>query len=247
MFDNVTTFAKMTDNSGPMEFETRARVYLGARGPNEEKVIAALVISIRSNNLRRVWFSCPTSDSLLVLSCYILLITKVLLFQLTYSYTRGWETFQSSHLPRGDSVSPELLSRVLRLFRRWRSAPLSTPYPPTTSESSLGSSSEGSLDSSSPSFRPSRKRCRSPTASVPSPTHVSRSIAPTPVDLLPPSKRFRDSILKLEDRERRYGGGICCCRGNGYSKKDKKQSKPWRHGNGTAKEREKSKSKTCAS
>ncbi|GJQ91639.1 hypothetical protein Tco_0002778 [Tanacetum coccineum] len=31
-------------------------------------------------------------------------------------------------------------------FRRWRSAPLSTPYPPTTSESSLGSSSERSLD-----------------------------------------------------------------------------------------------------
>ncbi|GKB51400.1 hypothetical protein Tco_0902153, partial [Tanacetum coccineum] len=45
-------------------------------------------------------------------------------------------------------------------FRRWRSAPLSTPYPPTTSESSLGSSSERSLDSSSPSSRPSRKRCR---------------------------------------------------------------------------------------
>ncbi|GJR86006.1 hypothetical protein Tco_0210017 [Tanacetum coccineum] len=45
-------------------------------------------------------------------------------------------------------------------FRRWRSAPLSTPYPPTTSESSLGSSSERSLDSSLPSSRPSRKRCR---------------------------------------------------------------------------------------
>ncbi|GJW81926.1 hypothetical protein Tco_0145901 [Tanacetum coccineum] len=83
-------------------------------------------------------------------------------------------------------------------FRRWRSAPLSTPYPPTTSESSLGSSSERSLDSSSPSSRPSRKRCRSPTASVPSPTHVLRSIAPTPADLLPPRKRFRDSY-SLED------------------------------------------------
>ncbi|GJV94487.1 hypothetical protein Tco_1546064, partial [Tanacetum coccineum] len=83
-------------------------------------------------------------------------------------------------------------------FRRWRSAPLSTPYPPTTSESSLGSSSERSLDSSSPSSRPSRKRCRSPTTSVPSPTHDSRSIAPTPADLLPPRKRFRDSY-SLED------------------------------------------------
>ncbi|GKB03154.1 putative reverse transcriptase domain-containing protein [Tanacetum coccineum] len=59
-------------------------------------------------------------------------------------------------------------------FRRWRSAPLSTPYPPTTSESSLGSSSERSLDSSSLSFGPSRKRCRFPTVSVPSSTHVSR-------------------------------------------------------------------------
>ncbi|GKA54259.1 hypothetical protein Tco_0753208 [Tanacetum coccineum] len=65
-------------------------------------------------------------------------------------------------------------------------------------KSSLGSSSERSLDSSSPSFRPSRKRCRSPTASVQSPTHVSRSIAPTPVDPLPPRKRFRDSY-SLED------------------------------------------------
>ncbi|GJU23101.1 hypothetical protein Tco_1156443, partial [Tanacetum coccineum] len=92
------------------------------------------------------------------------------------------------------SVRP-LSSHCLALseaFRRWRSAPLSTPYPPTTSESSLGSSSERSLDSSSPSFRPSHKRCRSPTTSVPSPTHVSRSIAPTPADLLPPHKRFRD-------------------------------------------------------
>ncbi|GJW64663.1 hypothetical protein Tco_0116547 [Tanacetum coccineum] len=71
-------------------------------------------------------------------------------------------------------------------FRSWRSAPLSTPYPSTTSESSLGLSSERSLDLSSLSSRPSRKRCRSPTASVPSPTHVLRSIAPTPADLLPP-------------------------------------------------------------
>ncbi|GJX29004.1 hypothetical protein Tco_0237083 [Tanacetum coccineum] len=78
-------------------------------------------------------------------------------------------------------------------FRHWRSTPLSTPYPPTTSESSLGSSSERSLDLSSPSSRPSRKRCRSPTASVPSPTHVSRSIAPTHPDLLLSRKRFRDS------------------------------------------------------
>ncbi|GJS90853.1 putative reverse transcriptase domain-containing protein [Tanacetum coccineum] len=84
-------------------------------------------------------------------------------------------------------------------FRRWRSAPLSTLYPPTTPESSLGSPSERSLDSSSPSFRPSHKRCRSRTDSVSSPTHDSRSIAPTSADLLPPRKRFRDSYSS-EDR-----------------------------------------------
>ncbi|GJS08345.1 putative reverse transcriptase domain-containing protein [Tanacetum coccineum] len=59
-------------------------------------------------------------------------------------------------------------------------------------ESSLGLSSERSLDSSSPSARPSRKRCRSPTTLVPSSTPVLRSIALALADL-PPHKRFRDS------------------------------------------------------
>ncbi|GKD57082.1 hypothetical protein Tco_1290469, partial [Tanacetum coccineum] len=63
------------------------------------------------------------------------------------------------------------------------------------------SSSERSLDSSSPSPGPSRKRCRSPTASVPSSTHVSRSIAPTPANLLPPRKRFRDSYSPEDSGE----------------------------------------------
>ncbi|GKE89857.1 hypothetical protein Tco_1567332, partial [Tanacetum coccineum] len=116
----------------------------------------------------------------------------------------------SGHTPPdttdADSSTPQRfahrsLARTLRhseAFRCWRSAPLSTPYPPTTSESSLGSSSERSLDSSSPSPELSPKRYRSPTASVPSSTHVSRSMAPTPADLLPPRKRFRDSY-SLED------------------------------------------------
>ncbi|GKD63011.1 hypothetical protein Tco_1305119, partial [Tanacetum coccineum] len=60
------------------------------------------------------------------------------------------------------------------------------------------SSSERLLDSSLPSSRPSRKRCRSPTASAPSPTHVSRTIAPTPADLLPPRKS-EGVIAHLED------------------------------------------------
>ncbi|GKA26845.1 putative reverse transcriptase domain-containing protein [Tanacetum coccineum] len=89
------------------------------------------------------------------------------------------------------SIPPRFVDRSLartprrsETFRRWRSAPLSTPYPPTTSESSLGLSSKRSLDSSTPSSGPSRKRCRSLAASIPSPTHDSRSIAPA--NLLPP-------------------------------------------------------------
>ncbi|GJR40774.1 hypothetical protein Tco_1216458 [Tanacetum coccineum] len=104
----------------------------------------------------------------------------------------------SSH----DTLAP--LSETLRrskAFRRWRSTSLSTPYPSTTLESSLGLSSERSLDSSSPSSKPSHKRCRSHTASVPSPTHVSRLIAPTPADLLPPRKRFRDSYSPEDSGE----------------------------------------------
>ncbi|GKF16722.1 hypothetical protein Tco_0061640, partial [Tanacetum coccineum] len=65
----------------------------------------------------------------------------------------------------------------------------------------LGSSSERSLDSSSLSSGPSRKRCRSPTTSIPLPTHVLRSITPTPTDLLPPRKRFRDSYSPEDSGE----------------------------------------------
>ncbi|GJY65410.1 putative reverse transcriptase domain-containing protein [Tanacetum coccineum] len=50
-------------------------------------------------------------------------------------------------------------------------------------------------------WRPSLKRCRSPAASVPSPTHDSMLIAPTPANLLPPHKRFRDSYSSKDSRE----------------------------------------------
>ncbi|GKG11416.1 hypothetical protein Tco_0342816, partial [Tanacetum coccineum] len=91
--------------------------------------------------------------------------------------------------------------RRSEVFRCWRSAPFSTPYLPTTSESSLGSFSERSLDSSLLSFGSSRKRCRSPTASLPLLTHVLRSITPTPADLLPPRKRFRDLYSPVDSEE----------------------------------------------
>ncbi|GJQ90588.1 putative reverse transcriptase domain-containing protein [Tanacetum coccineum] len=71
----------------------------------------------------------------------------------------------------------------------WRSAPLSTMYPPTTSESSAGDSSFES------SARPSRKRCRSPAITMTSSIHATRALVPSRVDLLPPRKRFKDSIL----------------------------------------------------
>ncbi|GJV84561.1 hypothetical protein Tco_1524459 [Tanacetum coccineum] len=78
--------------------------------------------------------------------------------------------------------------RYSEAYRRWRSALLSTMYPPTTSESSAGDSfSESSLG-------PSRKRCRSPGATVTSSIHALRALVPSHSDLLPPLKSFRDFI-----------------------------------------------------
>nr|GEX84588.1 hypothetical protein [Tanacetum cinerariifolium] len=94
-----------------------------------------------------------------------------------------------------DSLSDTSLAHSSRF------ASLSTPYPPMTSESSLDLFSERSLDSSSFSAGPSRKRCRSPTTSVPSSTLVSRSIAPTYADLLPARKRFKGSYSLKDSKE----------------------------------------------
>ncbi|GKC14402.1 hypothetical protein Tco_1011184, partial [Tanacetum coccineum] len=102
--------------------------------------------------------------------------------------------------------SPVRTTRCSEAYMRWRSAPLSTLYPPTTSESSLGSSSERLLDSSSPSAGPSRKRCKSPTTMVPSSTPISRLIDPALADL-PPRKRFRDSYSYEVSREERMEMG----------------------------------------
>ncbi|GKB55380.1 hypothetical protein Tco_0906133 [Tanacetum coccineum] len=87
---------------------------------------------------------------------------------------------------------PRRAPRRCEVFRHWCAAPLSTLYPPTTSESSSGDSSERPPHSSSPSVGPSRKRCRSPVDFIPSSTPVIGSLAPTHADLLPPRKRFRD-------------------------------------------------------
>ncbi|GJS07659.1 hypothetical protein Tco_0364455 [Tanacetum coccineum] len=88
---------------------------------------------------------------------------------------------------------PRRAPRRSEAFRRWCVAPLSTLYPPTTSESSSGDSLERPMHLSSHSAGPSRKRCRSPVNSVPLSTPVTGSLAPTRADLLPPLKDSFDS------------------------------------------------------
>ncbi|GJT46647.1 putative reverse transcriptase domain-containing protein [Tanacetum coccineum] len=88
---------------------------------------------------------------------------------------------------------PRRAPRRSEVFRHWCATPLSTLYPPITSESSSGDSSERPLHSSSHSAGPSRKRCRSSVDSVPSSTPVIGSLTPAHADLLPHCKRFRDS------------------------------------------------------
>nr|GEU94031.1 hypothetical protein [Tanacetum cinerariifolium] len=122
-------------------------------------------------------------------------------------YSLGCDASGQSHSgPSTRVASPrwvDPLDRTLRcseVFMRLRSASLSTLYPPTTSESSLDLSSERSLDSSSPSAGPSRKRCRSLTTLVPSSIPVLRLIALALTDL-PPRKRFKYSYSSEASRK----------------------------------------------
>nr|GEW43143.1 hypothetical protein [Tanacetum cinerariifolium] len=83
------------------------------------------------------------------------------------------------------------LARTLRCseaYLRWRYASLSTMYLPTTFESSARDSSFES------SVGPSHKRCRSFAATMTSSIHATRALVPSRADLLPPRKRFRESI-----------------------------------------------------
>ncbi|GJZ96909.1 putative reverse transcriptase domain-containing protein [Tanacetum coccineum] len=68
-------------------------------------------------------------------------------------------------------------------------------YLPMTSELSVGYSSSES------SARPSRKRCRSPAATVTSSIYATRALVPSRANLLPLPKRFRDSILPEDSVE----------------------------------------------
>ncbi|GJU03478.1 putative reverse transcriptase domain-containing protein [Tanacetum coccineum] len=83
------------------------------------------------------------------------------------------------------------LARTLRCneaYLCWRSAPLSTMYLSTTSESLAGDSSSES------SAEPSCKKCRCLAATVTSPIHATRALVSSRADLLLPRKRFRDSF-----------------------------------------------------
>ncbi|GJW01171.1 hypothetical protein Tco_1556422 [Tanacetum coccineum] len=98
-------------------------------------------------------------------------------------HSLGLDASDQAHSgPSTRDVSPRLCypprraPRRSEAFRRWCAAPLSTLYPPTTSESSSGDSSERPLHSSSHSARPSRKRCRSPVDSLPLSTLVMQFV-----------------------------------------------------------------------
>ncbi|GKB61951.1 hypothetical protein Tco_0918137 [Tanacetum coccineum] len=69
-------------------------------------------------------------------------------------------------------------------------------YPLTTSKSSAGDSSSES------SARPSCKRCRSLAATMTSFIHAMRALVHSRADLLPPLKRFRDSISPEDSVEK---------------------------------------------
>nr|GEV02592.1 putative reverse transcriptase domain-containing protein [Tanacetum cinerariifolium] len=85
--------------------------------------------------------------------------------------------------------------RCSEAYLRWRSASLFTVYPPTTSESSARDFSYES------SAGPSRKRCRSPAATMTSSTHATRALVLSRADLLLPRNRFRDSISSEDSVE----------------------------------------------
>nr|GEV73492.1 hypothetical protein [Tanacetum cinerariifolium] len=106
----------------------------------------------------------------------------------------------SRHTPP-DTIDVDLSTPLARAPRcceaylHWRSALLSTIYPPTRSDLSAEDSSSVS------SARLSRKRCRSLAAIVTLSIHSTRALVPSCADLLPPRKRFGDSISPVDSVE----------------------------------------------
>nr|GEW05895.1 putative reverse transcriptase domain-containing protein [Tanacetum cinerariifolium] len=165
-----------TRPNGPQRVMTaRKRV-----GPLPAHKLAWRRVSPRSSDHRPSFFSSPMNSSPVHSSG---------LDALGQAYSESSTRVVSPRLGYPSVRAP----RHSEAFRRWCAAPLSTFYPPTTSESSSGDSSERPLHSYSHSAGPSCKRCRSSTDSVPSSAPFMGSLAPTCTDLLPPRKRFRDS------------------------------------------------------
>ncbi|GKD27619.1 hypothetical protein Tco_1233833, partial [Tanacetum coccineum] len=112
----------------------------------------------------------------------------------------------SSTPPRFVHPSLARTPRCSEAYLRWRSAPLSTIYPPTISESSARDSSSES------SAGPSHKRCRSSAATVTSSIHAMRALVPSRADLLPPQDIEADAtaveVAVDRDVEARIDAGI---------------------------------------
>ncbi|GKE39199.1 hypothetical protein Tco_1462604, partial [Tanacetum coccineum] len=141
-------------------------------------------------------------------SFYFRIIIESFIFRSFIIWAFYYGSFLSGHTPldtidADSSIPPRFfhpsLARTPRCseaYLRWRSALLSTMYPPTTFESSTGDSFSES------SARPSRKRCRSPSATLSLSIHATRALVPSRADLLPPRKRFRDSISPEDSVEK---------------------------------------------
>nr|GEX25367.1 putative reverse transcriptase domain-containing protein [Tanacetum cinerariifolium] len=114
----------------------------------------------------------------------------------------------SSEFPLAPVSSPRIRRRRAILIRPGGDIPIGRLYRThpggpckaltarkSTFESSIGDSSFES------SAGPSRKRCRSPAATVTSSIYSARALVPSRADLLPPRKRFRDSISPKDSVE----------------------------------------------
>ncbi|GKA29222.1 hypothetical protein Tco_0715467 [Tanacetum coccineum] len=93
-------------------------------------------------------------------------------------------------------------TRVPANHRRFCSTPSSSPRKRRRSScsSSLSDSPPATTTIDNSPARPSRKRCRSPTTSVPSAIPASVALSPTRADILPPRKRFRSSSTTLSPK-----------------------------------------------
>nr|GEX22189.1 hypothetical protein [Tanacetum cinerariifolium] len=88
--------------------------------------------------------------------------------------------------PKMGAAGPSVLGHSLYGHTLPDTTVTDSSTPLTTSESSAGDSSSES------STGPSRKRCRSPPATMTSSIHATRALVPSRADLLLSRKRFRD-------------------------------------------------------